>query len=123
MTVSTAERMATRGVPKPDLRPEIDRVLHDVAFDVEIGKDLIAASVMNSVSEYVGTSMTKTWLIRRAVRKPVFEDVTARISSSVCRLPFISSSPLPALTSSTALAAAASLCGTSTISTPSRFSL
>ena len=38
--------------------------------------------------------MMKTWLIRRAVRRPVDEDVTARINSSVCRLPFISSSPL-----------------------------
>ena len=38
--------------------------------------------------------MTKTWLMRRAVRRPVAPDVTARISSSVCRLPFIRSSPL-----------------------------
>ncbi len=38
--------------------------------------------------------MMKTWLIRRAVRNPVFAAVTARISSSVCRLPFISISPL-----------------------------
>ena len=45
----------------------------------------------------------KTWLIRRAVRRPVVPDVTARISSSVCRLPFISSSPLASRTSSTAL--------------------
>ena len=36
--------------------------------------------------------MTKTWLIRRAVRRPPLDDVTARISSSVCRLPFINSS-------------------------------
>jgi hypothetical protein len=55
---------------------------------------LIAASVMNSVSAWVGTSMMKTWLMRRAVRRPVEEAVTARINSSVCRLPFISSSPL-----------------------------
>ena len=39
-----------RRLPKPDLRVEIDRVLDDVALGVEIGKDLIAASVMNSVS-------------------------------------------------------------------------
>ena len=56
--------------------------------------------------------------MRRAVRSPVVEDVTARMSSSVCRLPFIRSSPLPALISSTAFAAAASLCGASTISYP-----
>ena len=75
----------------------------------------MAASVMNSVSEYVGTSITKTWLMRRAVRNPVVEDVTARMSSSVWRLPFISNSPLDSRISSTALAAAASLCGASTI--------
>ena len=47
--------------------------------------------------------MTKTWLIRRAVRRPVLDDATARISSSVCRLPFISSSPLAWWMSSTRL--------------------
>ena len=47
--------------------------------------------------------MMKTWLIRRAVRRPVADAVTARISSSVCRLPFIRSSPLPARISSTRL--------------------
>ena len=60
--------------------------------------------------------MRKTWLIRRAVRRPVSLATTSLISSSVCRLPFISSSALPARTSSTALAAAAWLCGTSTSS-------
>ena len=60
--------------------------------------------------------MMKTWLMRRAVRSPVFPEVTSRISSSVCRLPFISSSPLASRISSTAFAAAAWLCGASTIS-------
>ena len=32
---------------------------------------LIAASVMSSSRGYVGTSMTKTWLMRRLVRRPV----------------------------------------------------
>ena len=45
--------------------------------------------------------MTKTWLMRRAVRRPVLLDVTARINSSVCRLPFIRSSPLASRMSST----------------------
>ena len=60
--------------------------------------------------------MMKTWLIRRAVRRPVSLATTSLISSSVCRLPFIRSSALPARTSSTALAAAAWLCGASTSS-------
>ncbi len=79
-----------------------------------------AASVMNSVSSWPGTSMTKTWLIRRAVLSPVADEVTSCISSSVWRLPFISISPRPSRTSSTARAAAAWLWGTSTISIPAR---
>ena len=39
--------------------------------------------------------MTKTWLMRRPVRRPVSRATTAPISSSVCRLPFISSSASP----------------------------
>ena len=62
--------------------------------------------------------MTKTWLMRRSVRRPVAFAVTARISSSVCRLPFISSSPLAFVDQLDGLAAAASLCGASTISKP-----
>jgi hypothetical protein len=58
------------------------------------GKMLIAASVMNKVSACPNTPITKTWLMRRAVRRPVDFAVTLRISSSVCRLPFINSSPL-----------------------------
>ena len=84
------------------------------------GKMLIAASVMKSVSGWPGTSMTKTWLIRRSVRRPVAEAVTSCISSSVCRLPFIRSSPLPSRISATAWAAAAWLCGASTIWRPAR---
>ena len=62
--------------------------------------------------------MMKTWLIRRSVRRPVADEVTSRISSSVCRLPFIRSSPLPSRISATACAAAAWLCGASTICRP-----
>ena len=114
VTVSTAERMATRGVPSPTGVKRSTAFCTMSRLASRSGKILIAASVINSVSACDGTSMTKTWLIRRAVRKPVLEDVTARISSSVCRLPFINNSPCPALISSTALAAAASLCGAST---------
>jgi hypothetical protein len=55
--------------------------------------------------------MTKTWLMRRSVRRPVLLDVTSRMSSSVWRLPFIKSSALDCWMSSTAFAAAAWLCG------------
>ena len=40
--------------------------------------------------------MMKQWLMRRAVRMPVSRATTAPISSSVCRLPFISASARPA---------------------------
>ena len=61
--------------------------------------------------------MMKTWLMRRPVRSPVSRATTAPSSSSVCRLPFISSSASPSRTSSTAFAAAAWLCGASTMRT------
>src|SRR5262249_35414859 len=56
------------------------------------GKILMAASVMKRVSARVGTSMIRTWLMRRAIGRPVVPEVTARISSSVCGLPFMRSS-------------------------------
>ena len=40
MTVSTADRIATRGVPSPSLREQIDGVLHDVALGIEVGEDV-----------------------------------------------------------------------------------
>ena len=39
VTVSTADRIATRGVPSPSLM-QIDRVLDDVALDLEVGEDV-----------------------------------------------------------------------------------
>src|SRR5215510_399573 len=77
VTVSTAERIATRGVPRPTW------VNRSIAFCTmsrlasRSGKMLMAASVMKSVSRYVGTSRMKTWLIRRAVRRPVLLEVTS----------------------------------------------
>ena len=120
VTVSTAERIATRGVPMPMPTQRSMAFWTMSRLASRSGKMLIAASVMNSVSGWPGTSMTKTWLIRRSVRRPVAEAVTSRISSSVCRLPFIRSSPLPSRISATAWAAAAWLCGASTISRPAR---
>src|SRR5690242_3760066 len=60
--------------------------------------------------------MTKQWLIRRAVRMPASRATTAAISSSVCRLPFISASTRPSVTSSTDLAAESWLCSDGTMS-------
>ena len=62
--------------------------------------------------------MTKTWLMRRAVRRPVSLRTTSAISSSVCRLPFISASASPARTICTAFSAAAWLWAVSTICIP-----
>ena len=74
-----------------------------------VGAMLTAASVMISASGWFGTSITKQWLMRRAVRRPTSRFTTAAISSSVCRLPFISASALPSRTSCTAASAAALL--------------
>ena len=59
-----------------------------------VGKMFTAASVMMTTRSMAGTSMMKQWLMRRAVRRPVSRFTTAAISSSVCRLPFISISRL-----------------------------
>ena len=72
-----------------------------------VGKMLTAASVTNSRRGYVGTSITNTWLMRRAVRRPVVDGTIAAISSSVWRLPFISASTWPRRAISTAISAAA----------------
>ena len=40
VTVSTADRIATFGRPRPTLHPQIDRILDDVAFDVEVRGDI-----------------------------------------------------------------------------------
>ena len=83
-----------------------------------VGAMFTAASLMISASGWLGTSITKQWLMRRAVRMPVSRATTAPISSSVCRLPFIRASARPARTSSTALAAESWLCAASTNSKP-----
>ena len=85
-------------------------------FTSSVGAMFTAASEMIRAWEWPGTSMTKQWLMRRAVRMPVSRATTAPISSSVCRLPFIRASARPARTSSTALAAESWLCWASTSS-------
>ena len=80
-----------------------------------VGAMFTAASVMISGSGWLGTSMMKQWLMRRAVRIPAVLETTAPINSSVCRLPFISASAAPQRTCSTALAAESWLCSDATI--------
>ena len=64
--------------------------------------------------------MRKTWLMRRAVRRPVAEGTTAAISSSVCSEPFMSASTSPARAMATACCAAAWLCSVDRILQPAR---
>jgi hypothetical protein len=99
-----ADRIATLGCGSPG-RCQIDGVLDDVHLVFQVGKMLIAASVTMITRSRLGTSMMKAWLMRRSVRRPVALRTTAPISSSVCRLPFISISALPSRASCTALAA------------------
>ncbi len=81
-----------------------------------VGKMFTAASLMMTTRSIAGTSMMKQWLMRRLVRRPVSRLTTAAISSSECRLPFISISALPSRARRTAASAEASLCGASTTS-------
>ena len=97
---------------------EIDRVLDDVDLVLQRGGDVDRASVMMSACSSAGTSMTKQWLMRRLVRRPVSRLTTAPINSSVCRLPFTRLT-FPSCPRRTA-ASAASLCGASTIDRPVR---
>jgi hypothetical protein len=79
---------------------------------------LTAASVMISALSWSGTSMMKQWLIRRPVRSPVSRATTALISSSVCRLPFISASARPSRTSATALRGVMAVRGVDDLNSP-----
>ena len=70
------------------------------------GAILIAASETNNRSSRVSVSSTKTWLIRRLVRRPPSFLTTAASRSSECRSPFITAPASPARTMATALSAA-----------------
>ena len=100
-----------------DLGEEIDDVLDDVALGVEVGGD-VDGRVGDEQRLGVGRHVHDEDMADppRGAQAGLSDEVTARISSSVCRLPFIRSSPLDSRISSTPFAAAASLCGTSTIS-------
>ena len=57
-----------RGVPRPTCVNKSIAFCTMSRFASRSGKMLMAASVMKRVSAWFGTSMMKTWLIRRAVR-------------------------------------------------------
>ena len=48
-----------------DADPEVDRVLHDVALGIEVGEDVDRGIGDEQRLGVAGTSMTKTWLMRR----------------------------------------------------------
>ncbi len=125
LTVSTAERIATFGFAMPRM------CARSIAF---WQMSTLSSSVGIDVDRGVGDQQQPR--IRRDVEHEHVRDAargaqarwrsatTAPISSSVCRLPFISASTSPARASSTAFSAAAWLCSTATIrygdrSTPS----
>ena len=103
LTVSIALRIATSGCGTPSAWARSIAFWVMSTLVLRSGAMLTAASVMISASAWSGTSMMKQWLIRRPVRSPVSRATTADISSSVCRLPFISASARPSRTSATAL--------------------
>ena len=116
LIVSIADSTATRTSSMPSAWARSIAFCRMSAFSSSVGAMLIAASVMISASGCRGTSITKQWLTRRAVRNPVSRRTTAAISTSVCRLPFISASARPSHTRRTAVSAAAWLCSASTTS-------
>ena len=97
LTVSIADRIATRTGSTRSARARSMAFWTMWTLSSSVGAMLTAASVMMSAVSWPGTSITKQWLIRRAVRRPPSRRTTAPISSSVCRLPFIGASAWPDL--------------------------
>src|SRR5215217_7181510 len=122
-TVSMADRMATRTVSTPRAWARSMAFWTMSTLSSRVGAMLIAASVTIRAESWLGTSMTKQWLTRRAVLRPPSRRTTAAMSSSVWRLPFISASASPALTSATAFSAATWLWGASTMRNSERSAL
>ena len=78
---------------KPHLREQIDRVLDDVALGVEIGKN-VDRGVGDEKRFRIGRHVHDEDMADAARRaQPGLAGRHRRISSSVCRLPFIRSSP------------------------------
>ena len=115
-TVSMAERIATRGLAKPSAWHRSIAFWTMSTLSSSVGKMLMAASVTITARSMAGTSITKQWLMRRAVRNPLSGRTTALMSSSVCRLPFMIICALPSRASRTASAAADAASSASTIS-------
>src|SRR5271166_6471545 len=113
LTVSIADRIATRTSSNRNACPRSMAFCTISTLSARSGVMFTAASVMISGSEWLGTSITKQWLMRRAVRMPPSRATTAPISSSVCKLPFIKASALPSRTSATAFSAESWLCADS----------
>src|SRR5271167_1766768 len=125
LTVSIAERIATRTSTNCKACPRSMAFWTISTLSARSGAMLTAASVTISGFSWPGTSITKQWLMRRAVRIPVSRATTAPISSSVCRLPFIKASAFPSRTSATAFSAESWLCadsfnGKAEMSSPAR---
>ena len=76
LTVSTAERMATFGVPTPMICANKIAFCTMSAFSAKVGAMFSAASVMYKGLGYMGASKRNTCDMRRPVRKP-FCDTTA----------------------------------------------
>src|SRR5580704_10556641 len=83
LTCSMALRMATRTPTTPMAWARSIAFCTISTLSSSVGAMFTAASLMISASGWLGTSITKQWLMRRAVRMPVSRATTAPISSSV----------------------------------------
>ena len=82
LTVSSADRMPTRGWLMPSDRARLIAFWTISTLVSSDGRMLIAASLTSSRWSMPGTSITKMWLILRFVRRPVPALVTSCSNSS-----------------------------------------
>ena len=82
LIVSIAERMATLGSAIPSACARSIAFWTMWTLSSSVGKMFTAASVMMTTRSIAGTSMTKQWLTRRLVRRPVSRFTTAAMISS-----------------------------------------
>ena len=111
VTVSTAERIATRGVPSPTCDEQVDGVLHDVALGVEI-RENVDGRVGDEQRLRIGRHIHDEDMADPPCRAQAGRVRRPRASARRCAgCPSSGARPCLRGSAHTALAAAASLCG------------
>lgn len=100
---------------------QVDHVADDVGLGFQVGEDVDRRVGDEQRFRVGGHFHDEHMADAAAAARPVLRATTSCMSSSVCRLPFISRLASPARTSATAVSAAAWLCGASTMRASPRF--